>query len=202
MQNALSQFLNDPHIRHAALVHFPIVLAALGILPLIALLMTGLKSRALKLFCVLWFAMASGGAALAANSGEAAADNLSVRSPGITAAEHDAIEHHEELAENGWIWPLIPAVLVLLTFPKKPAVRRPAFVLAAIASLGVAYWVALTAHAGGKLVYDLGIGVESRMVRSLPEGATRPSEEEKAQTPAAPDEGGEEEHEEAGESGG
>lgn len=139
---------------------------------------------------------------MAANSGEAAQDNLSVRSPGITAAEHDAIERHEELAENGWIWPLIPAALVLLTFPKKPAVRRPAFALAVVASLAVSYWVALTAHAGGKLVYDLGIGVESRMVRSLPKGATRPSEEEKAETPGAPDEGVEVEHEQAGESEG
>lgn len=175
MSGMFSQFLNDPHIRHAILIHFPIVFALLGILPLLALLATRLNVPSLKVLCVAWFVVASAGAFFAAQAGEAAEDHLGVRSPGITQADHDQIEHHEELAENGWLWPLIPAALVLLTFPTRGAIRKPAFILACVAALGVAAWVALTASSGGKLVYDLGLGVHARTPPDV-SGRQRPIE--------------------------
>lgn len=198
MQNMFSQFFNDPHIRHAVLVHFPVVFGLLGILPLLALLMTGLKSKPMKVVCIAWFLLASGGAALAANSGEAAVDHLGVRSPNITHDEHEAIEAHEELAENGWIWPLVPAALVLLTFPGKGAIRKTAFVVSCVAALGVAGWVGLTAHRGGKLVYDLGIGVQTRTV---PESPAKPpaldDDERSGDEPSAEDKGASSDKDEA-----
>ncbi len=168
MSNMISQFFNDPHIRHAVLVHFPVVFGLLGILPLLALLMTGLKSKPVRIVCIAWFLLASGGAALAANSGEAAEHNLREQSPNMTQEERRAVHEHEELAENGWIWQLVPAALVLLTFPNKGAIRKTAFVVSCVAALGVAGWVGLTAHRGGRLVYDLGIGVHARTVPDAP----------------------------------
>lgn len=168
MSNMFSQFFNDPHIRHAVLVHFPVVFGLLGILPLLALLMTKLKSKPMKFVCIAWFLLASGGAYWAADAGSDAEHHLGVRSPNMTQAEHQAVHEHEELGENGWIWPLIPAALVLLTFPSKGAIRKPAFILSCVSALGVAGVIGWTAHLGGVLVYDMGIGVQTRAVPAAP----------------------------------
>lgn len=56
------------------------------------------------------------------------------------------------------------AALVLLTFPSKGAIRKPAFILSCVSALGVAGVIGWTAHLGGELVYDMGIGVQTRTV--------------------------------------
>lgn len=153
---------NDPHARHAFLVHTPLVLGALGVFPLLGLAFRGFKSRPMRIVCMVWFLLMSGIAFMAEESGEAAAGNLWSLDPPMTGAEARAIERHEELGENGWIWPLIPCVLVTLTFvPKKP-VRMTAGIVAIVAAVGVSAWVAMTGHAGGRLVYIHGLGVPER----------------------------------------
>jgi hypothetical protein len=193
--NDLLNLWDDIQARHAMLVHVPIVLGGLGVLPLILLAMTGFRSTALKIVCVLWFVAASAGAGLAAGSGEEAEDELVYVAPALSRAEAEAVKEHEELGEGGWIWPLIPAVLVAATFVQGRKTKRsrrgeggaasdasgeptkrggigqkvavPAGLLAIAASLGVAGWVALTAHAGGSLVYEYGLGVPRRGLAEL-----------------------------------
>lgn len=148
--------LNDPHARHAMLVHTPIVLGSLGVVPLIALAATKFRNVTLKVVCIAWFLVASGGAAMAINAGEAAEETVE---GGLAPAAALALEKHEELAENGWLWPLIPAALVGLTFIRKRTAAVAAGALAIAAGAGVAGWVALTAHEGGRLVYKHGVGV-------------------------------------------
>mgnify|MGYP001226824110 CR=1 FL=1 len=152
--------LQDPHARHAMLVHFPIVLALIGVVPLVIHLAMKARSRGLGLALLAWYAAASIGAALAANSGEAAEEGVEALS--LTTAEQAALERHEELGENGWIWPLIPAALAAVTLVPRPRLRIAAAGLALAAGAGVAVWVGATAHAGGELVYKHGLGVPAR----------------------------------------
>ncbi len=162
--NPLGSFadaFNDPHARHALLVHIPIALALLGILPALAWLVTGARQRTLALVASCCFAIASAGAALAAEAGEDAAE--SVEKAGLTTVEKQALEKHEELGENGWVWPLIPCVVLLLAgFPQKGGLRLGLGALGVLAGAGVGVWVALTGHAGGQLVYTHGLGVPAR----------------------------------------
>ncbi|MFM9996832.1 MAG: hypothetical protein ACKVU4_13650 [Phycisphaerales bacterium] len=153
---------SDPHARHALLVHAPIVLAALGILPLLLLALGGFKSSALKVMIVLWFGAASGGSWLAAQAGEDAEHALEKRPPALTAVEDAAVHRHEELGEQAWIWPLIPAGLALLTLGGPRKMQFAAGVLAILASTGVAFQFARIGHTGGRIVYLYGVGVPAR----------------------------------------
>lgn len=156
----LFAMFEDPHARHAIFVHLPIVFGLFGIVPCLALAVTGFKSRVAKAVCIAWFLVASAGAGLAAGAGEEAAEGVEATAP--TPAEKQALESHEELGDGGWIWPLIPAALVALTLAPKKQVRLGAGALAILASIGVAVWIGETAHRGGKLVYVYGLGVPAR----------------------------------------
>ena len=160
--NDLLSLWQDPHARHAMVVHWPIVLGLLGVVPAAVLLVTLGKSKPARIVGIIWFLLASGGAALAANSGEAAEEGVEHAVPALGEAEEQAVEKHEELGEGGWMWPLIPAALIGLTFVPAKRVRIIAASAALAGSLGVAGWVALTAHAGGELVYVYGLGVPER----------------------------------------
>lgn len=153
---------DDPNARHALLVHLPIVLAGLGFLPLIALAATGFRNVTLKWVAIVWFLGASGGAALATWAGEEAEDALKQRVPALSRQESDAIHEHEELAEGGWIWPLIPAGLALVSLVRPRRIQIVAGTLALVGSVGVSGWIAATAHQGGVLVYEYGLGVPAR----------------------------------------
>jgi uncharacterized membrane protein len=153
---------DDPHARHAMLIHAPIVLGVLGVLPLLALAATGFRSAPLKWVLLGWFLAASAGGWLAADAGEKAKESVERRQGPLSRLEKDVLHDHEELGENGWIWPLIPAALVGVSLVRPRKVQLIAGWLAVAASLGVGGWVATTAQAGGKLVYVHGLGVPGR----------------------------------------
>jgi uncharacterized membrane protein len=152
----------DPHMRHAMLVHLPIVAGLFGVPLVLALLLTGARVTSVKIAALVAFALASLGAALAAQAGESAEERVEKR--GLSVVEKQAVHEHEELGERGWIWPLIPAALVGVTLipSKRRAVPMAAAGLAMAASLGVAWWVVSTSHSGGRLVYVHGVGVPPR----------------------------------------
>ncbi len=168
----LLQAWQHPASRHGMLVHFPIVLGLLGILPVAALAITRFRAYNLKIVCLAWFLLASAGAFVAADAGGDAKDRLVAGQPALTAAETAAVEQHERLGDDGWIWPLIPAALIAITFIDSKRLRPIAGVLAILAALGVAGWVCLTAQAGGRLVYTHGLGVPARQIEPSPPPAT------------------------------
>lgn len=153
---------NDPNARHALLVHAPVVLGVLGVLPLVLLAIGGFRSAALKVLVVVWFALASGGAWLASEAGEDAEKALKQRTPPLTVVEDAAVHRHEELGELAWVWPLIPAGLALLTLPRSRRIQVVAGVLAIVAALGVGVQLARVGHTGGRLVYVYGVGPPAR----------------------------------------
>lgn len=168
MINETLQSLADPGARHALFVHFVVAFGALGWIPVLALLIGGCRDKTLKFVCLAMFLILSLTAGIAAGAGEEAEENAHLSLPPLTQVESDLLNRHEELGEGGWIWPLIPAVLVALTLvPPGPAgelkkVRVIAGVLALAAALGVSGWIAVTGHVGGRLVHFHGVGVPNR----------------------------------------
>lgn len=153
---------NDPATRHAMLVHWPIVLAFVGLALAVAAAIVR-SSAALRWATLACFAGASIGSAMASNAGEAAEHRVKGSSPALTAVEAKALHEHEELGENGWIWALIPAALAAGAFVGRPKIGRTSAWLAAGAGAGVVVWAALTAQAGGELVYKHGLGTPKRV---------------------------------------
>ncbi len=155
---------SDPHARHAIIVHWPIVMCSIAPLLVLLCIITRGKKKSLLLVAIGCCLIGSASAFMAEQSGEGAEMSLSARYAPISAAEGAAIHEHEELAENGWLWPMIPAACLLLCLiPFKPPFARALLLtLALLSSAGVTAWVALTAHAGGELVYVHGLGVPGR----------------------------------------
>lgn len=158
--SGMMEMLGDPNARHAMIVHTPVVLGSLGVVVVLGLAATGFKNAAMRWVCIAWFAVASAGCAMAALSGEDAEEAVE-HSAAMTADAKATLEHHEELGEGGWIWPLIPLAFVMMTFVPRRPVRVGAGVLAIVAAGGVGVWVAATAHEGGRLVYEHGVGAPS-----------------------------------------
>jgi hypothetical protein len=153
---------SDPHIRHAILVHIPITLGLVGVLPLAWLAIDRFRSPTLKQVVVAWFLVAALGAKAAAMAGEEAADHL--REAGaMSEADASAVAVHEGRGGIAWVWPLIPAGLTALTFTPRRGVRMAAGALAVAGACGVTGWYGVIAHAGGGLVYAHGLGVPQRV---------------------------------------
>lgn len=162
MIDSMLQSFEDPHARHALLVHFPIVLGALGLIPVLALAATKFKNAWVKAACVAWFLAAMIGLGLASGAGEEAYERVEAAQPPLTATEEAALEEHESLGEGAWLWALPAVVFAGATFvPKRPlAVGSGVLLIAAAATLSG--FVAVTGHTGGKLVYQHGLGVPQR----------------------------------------
>jgi len=158
--NAFLDTWNDPHARHALLVHVPIALGALAVVAVVLLALTGFKSRGLRYGAITLFALASMIGLMAVRAGHAAARD--VGGERLSAGETDALREHASLARLGWVWPLIPAGLVGLTFVTSDKSRKGVGTLAAVASVGLAAWIGMTVHGGVRLVYAHGLGVPDR----------------------------------------
>lgn len=160
---------NDPHARHAMLVHWPIVLVPVAAGLLVWFAATGWKKKAPLVCACLALAGAMVGAGLAAGAGEEAYERVEDSQPGLTTAEDEALERHEHLGEGAWMWPgacLLLAGLAVLPKPKR--VPMVFGTLALVGCLVVSGRFAWTAHTGGVLVYEHGLGVPQRAI----DGAT------------------------------
>lgn len=162
MFSSMLDSFQDPHSRHAILVHFPIVLGALGLIPVAVLAFRRFKSPMGSAVCIAWFIAAMAGLGLASGAGEEAYERVEASQPPLTQVEHDALEEHESLGEGAWLW-AIPAVAFAAgtLVPRKP-VRLASGVLLVGAAATLAGFVAVAGHTGGKLVYQHGLGVPVR----------------------------------------
>ena len=166
MLESMLRTLEDPHSRHALLVHFPIVLGALGLIPVLALALTKFRSRVAGVVCVAWFVAAMIGLGLASGAGEEAYERVEASQPPLTAAEHDALEEHESLGEGAWLWALPAVGLAAITLVPRKKVQLVAGVLLIPAAAVLTGFVAVTGHTGGVLVYEHGLGVPQRAAGS------------------------------------
>jgi len=138
---------------HPQIVHFPIVLI--------------IVSFFLHLIQVIWkknetsflgFSFAAAGLIfgfITAITGEKAEETA--EAIGISKF-HNAIENHENFA-NLTIWLLLPLVIGWAFFLIKKGKNRAIDLLILVLLLFLASTVIYTGHLGGKLVYELGVGV-------------------------------------------
>lgn len=161
MLSELMQTLQDPHARHAVMVHFPIVLSLVGFVLTAVLAATRFKNHTLRWVAVACFLAGSAGAGLAASAGEESEEQIEDTQV-LTAAEEAAISRHESLGEGGWMWPLGAGALVAITALPKRKLQIGAGIAAVAAGAGVAAWAGWTGHTGGAIVYQHGLGVPAR----------------------------------------
>jgi len=149
--------MNNPQMRHAALVHFPVVLSIVGaVLALLSALWKG-KNATLRWTAFGVFVALIGAALLAKDSGEDAENEL--KGPFAAApAVSELIDEHEEMAEKVWIMAIGGAVFIGLSAIKKKGAQLTFAWLAVGVTGFTAGWVGLTAHHGGELVYGHGAG--------------------------------------------
>lgn len=151
--NNFQDILDTPTLRHAAMVHFPIVLSVL-IVPLLLASLVRRKSTVLRWTAVIGLVLLAGSAFFAGESGEDAEGATGQ----LIAAASEAVHEHEELGEYAWMFGAGTLVLFIASMILKKAPRRIAAVLTFLASLATLGWMMETAHHGGQLVYTHGVG--------------------------------------------
>ena len=147
----------DPAMRHAILVHFPIVIAVL-LIPLSfgAMVWRGSGRTALTVLSLIGCLLLIGMAYVAKESGSEAHQALGTI---IDSQDSEAIDQHAQDAVRIWWLGCIAGGLLLFSCVGKTAWRqifRFAFFLGCIALAG---YVAHVADLGGRLVYIRGVGV-------------------------------------------
>lgn len=159
--------LSHPPALHAALVHAPIMLSMIGALLCALVLATRGRNLTLQVSAGVCLATALVSALAAANAGENA---FALMGDAPDIARQNA-ETHRWMAEKVWLLAGITLITWGLSWAK-PARLSLAGRIGAAASSGVlAAWVGLTAHHGGTLVYQHGIGVQPQT--PAPGGSSR-----------------------------
>jgi len=149
--------VNDPRMRHAAIVHLPVALSVLGVPVALAFVLTrtwdgGLRRTVCGLYLTLLVA-----AFVATQSGTEAKAELG----DIATAARLVIERHEWMAEKVWILALLTASAAACTAPRVarvPRVAAAARLACTAGALACAAWVGLVGHLGGTAVYAYGAG--------------------------------------------
>ena len=146
--------VNNPSMLHAAIVHFPVVLATLG-LPLLLASAVFEKNRTLRMMTLLTFVLLTVACIVAEESGEGAYEHVPNDLPQY---QWEAVDEHERLGELMKFFGGATAILVAISFVPTPVVRKTATLAAAAGAIASSILVAVTAHQGGHLVYEYGIG--------------------------------------------
>ena len=162
MLNDLLAALQNPAMKHAIIVHFPIVLSII-ILPFafITALPCCKKSKTFPIITTLLLAAFAITAALAIRAGHNTESHLGDIIPIISQTVHE----HEEAAENLGYFGLAAFLISLLAFAPKQKLANIGKWLTLIAVALIATQVGKTAHLGGTLVYNYGAGTPNPMTQ-------------------------------------
>jgi len=155
---------NDPQARHALLVHWPVVLAALTGITAVALAVRLGNSSPLR-WCALLMAS---GLLVSSVAASWSGDNAEATVTGALSSQGDKLlEKHEEMGEALWMFAAGSLALVALSFVRRKPVRKIASIAAAVVGLITAGWATNTGHLGGMLVYQFGaVGSKKAMPTS------------------------------------
>ncbi len=155
----------DPQMRHAMVVHFPIVLSLVG-LPfalLAALCHSKDRARPIRWVTLIAYLMLAVSLYVAQESGDEAEHAVG----SLSETGHEELEEHEEHGLNLWWWPAAICVVAGVGFVHRPSVRITSAWLVVVAGALVAQRVAHTAVHGGRLVYEHGAAGTSDIVSLL-----------------------------------
>jgi hypothetical protein len=150
MQSFLDAW-NDPQMRHAMVVHFPVVLSVVS-LPFAVLAALWLGKDRGRVFQ--WITLAAYVALTVSLyvAGESGHDAEHAAAPLSEAGEIE-LEEHEHHGHTLWQWPAVICILAGVGFVRVKPVRIAAAWLVVSGGLVVAERVAHTADHGGRLVY-------------------------------------------------
>lgn len=154
--HSLTSVWSDPVRSHAILVHFPVVAGTLGLVFVVALMLTGGRSPGMRWASVILYTLGAAAGYFAMLTGRSAGSEASTS---LSAAAQELLEKHEELGEKAWIFLLVTAVCCAFTAFRLVSVRTTMTVMAVLAALVTAGWITVTGHYGGELVYGHGVGV-------------------------------------------
>ncbi len=167
---------------HPVIVHFPIVLVLLGAAVAVAAVV--IRRWNLPWIAAVLLSLGTIGSWVAAETGEDAEDQASA----LSAAADTVLEEHEEAAERteaasaaAAFVAIVAAALGVFAARRKPGVPAdgpgwlahpmvPSGLRAAtaLAALTACFFVYQTGHAGGKLVYEHGVGVKEGAAAAAP----------------------------------
>lgn len=171
--HSLGDTLHNPSRLHAAIVHLPIAIALLGFVLVLALALTRGRSGTLRTIALVLYLLGATTGFMAGRSGEAAEEHA-MWNVSLADEADAAFEKHEEMGEKAWMFLAGTMLAVGLTAINRPVPRGVFVVIALAASLTTAGWVTITAHYGGGLVYQHGIGVPASQ-NNIP-ATTRPAD--------------------------
>lgn len=159
----LLETMQNPQMRHAALVHMPIALSLLGLPVLIALVWSAGRNITLRWGAVAAYGLLAAAAFVAMQSGDAAEGGMGKVSDEIHKLAHE----HEEMAEKVWWMAIAVAALAGAAWVRQPLVARGGPIVATLLGVFLAGWLAQTAHLGGTLVYSHGVGPKRAATTSV-----------------------------------
>ena len=168
----------DPVMRHAMFIHFPIVLSCvLALLALLAALAWGRWRRGLAIICLVGYALLVVSAFLAENAGGDA--HQAVEGSAGVAVEAMIVAHGEAGERVWWFSVCIALVLIVSLFGSRlwQQCWRWGF---AVLSLCLVVYVGWVADLGGHLVYAEGVGMPPAAIEraiKIQQSAKQPSQE-------------------------
>ncbi len=142
-----------PDPLHPAVVHFPIVLAFLAPLVILAAMWIRWRGHATRT----WWPVVLVLGALAASSLVAVKTGAREEERVEEVVPHDQIEQHEEQAEL-FFWVVLAVFAAAMGVPlvRGPNARRYVEAGVLAATLAIAAWTVAIGHSGGMLVYESG----------------------------------------------
>ncbi len=169
--NEILRAMDDPQMRHSAIVHTPIVLSMVAASLALALTLLRGGNRTLRWLVLVSFTTLMVSALVAARSGQDARAE-------IGAAPLEArrvISRHEAMGQWVWVFAAGGVLTSLGVFAPRPAVARASLALLTPIGCATAGWVALVGHHGGTAVYAFGTGTPRPLTQA---DLTPPSESE------------------------
>ena len=142
-------------MRHAMVVHFPIVLSVVGIPTAVAAALIQDKTKAMRWTALVLYLVLTLSAWMGGRSGHGAHDAVY---GSLSDEAQRLLEEHGQLGTTVWLFGAAVAVLVGVSFARKRTVQLSASWLAVVVAVAAAGWTANTADHGGRLVYEHGAG--------------------------------------------
>jgi hypothetical protein len=158
----LFSFMGSPSMVHAIMVHFPVVIAILGV-PLLLLLAILRDRNDLRWSAIAAYAILLISVWMGVQSGEGAQELVPAT---ITAEASELIEEHEEMAEKAWLFTVAVIVCLVIGFKTATPIRAGSSILALLIGLGGAVWIGVVGHKGGQLVYGHSVGTPALSVHA------------------------------------
>jgi len=151
------RIFENPHVLHAAAVHFPVALGVLGLPLVIVAALTKMRPVMRQAVLAVYLLLA-----LAAFAATATGMAIPPRSGVSLEAVAHTRELHSFLGRFVWIGAMATAVLILLTLVRSEWFRAMFTVLGVLAATATAALIVVTAVHGQSLVYEHGEGTKAK----------------------------------------